>query len=179
MSAIPSDDEDFVGSRTAGLKDVVVTSILMVVVLTIMLGVIYPLLTMGVAQVLFNHQANGSLIERHGRVVGSELIGQNFTELKYFWPRLSATSPTPYNAANSGGSNLGPTNKVLIQKTVAEANLIRRVNHLPANYILPSDAVSSSASGLDPDISPAYAGLQVPRVARVRHLSVLLSSPPR
>ena len=165
------EDEEFIGPRRAGLRGLVTTSILMVVVLTIILGLIYPLAMLGIAQGLFSHQANGSLITRYGKIVGSELIGQNFTEPKYFWGRLSATSPTPYNAANSSGSNLGPTNKVLLENTLKEAALIRRANNLPANYVLPADAVSSSASGLDPDISPAYADLQVARVARVRGLS--------
>jgi len=153
---------------TAG--GLLVTSVLMVVVLTLILGLVYPLMTMGVAQLLFNHQANGSLIKKNGQVVGSDLIGQNFTKLKYFWPRLSATAPSPYNAASSGGTNYGPTNKKLLQEVVTEANLIRKVNRLPPNYLLPSDAVTSSASGLDPDISPAYANLQISRVARVRGL---------
>jgi len=154
------------------------TALLMTVVLTILTGLIYPMVMIGISQVLFNHQANGSLIEVNGKIVGSSLIGQEFgcvpgtkcpaIALTYFWDRLSASD---YNAMESGGTNLGPTNKVLVQNTVAEASLIRKVNGLPANYLLPSDAVSSSASGLDPDISPAYADLQVPRVARVRGLS--------
>jgi K+-transporting ATPase ATPase C chain len=145
----------------------------MTVVLTILLGIIYPLVTMGIAQVLFNKQANGSLLkDSKGVIVGSSLIGQNFTKPQYFWGRLSATSPTPYNAANSGGTNLGPTNKKLLQATEAQADLIRKANGLPPNYVLPSDAVSSSASGLDPNISPAYAALQVRRVAKARGLTV-------
>jgi len=169
-TAVASSDDDVVGPRHASVRGLAVTSVLMVVVLTVILGIIYPFVVMGIGQVLFNHQANGSLITRNGKVVGSSLIGQNFTELKYFWGRMSATSPTPYNAANSAGTNYGPTNKKLLENTIAEANLIRTVNDLPKNYVLPSDAVSSSASGLDPDISPAYADLQAPRVARVRGL---------
>jgi K+-transporting ATPase ATPase C chain len=144
----------------------------MTVILTAILGVIYPLIVLGSAQVLFNHQANGSLILRNGSVVGSSLIGQEFTLPKYFWSRLSATAPAPYDAAASGGTNLGPTSRLLLNRTVAEAALIRKANGLPANYVLPSDAVSASASGLDPDISPAYAEIQVRRISRVRHLSV-------
>jgi K+-transporting ATPase ATPase C chain len=167
---VQASEGDAVGPRKATIGSVAGTSVLMVVVLTFVLGIIFPFVTMGIAQVLFNHQANGSLIERNGHVIGSDLIGQDFTKLKYFWGRVSATAPTPYNAAASSGSNLGPTNKILITNTVAQANLIRRVNHLPPNYVLPADAVSSSASGLDPNISPAYAALQAPRVARIRGL---------
>jgi K+-transporting ATPase ATPase C chain len=167
---ISKQGDEAVGPRKATVRGLFGTSVLMVVVLTVILGLIYPLVTMGVAQVLFNHQANGSLITRDGKIVGSSLIGQNFTKPKYFWGRLSDTAPTPYNAAASAGSNLGPTNKILLQNTIAQANLIRKVNHLPPNYVLPSDAVSSSASGIDPDISPAYADLQAPRVAQVRNL---------
>ncbi|HEV3311822.1 MAG TPA: potassium-transporting ATPase subunit KdpC [Chloroflexota bacterium] len=142
----------------------------MVVVLTILTGVIYPLAMVGISQVLFNHQANGSLIKVNGKIVGSSLIGQEFNTPRYFWDRLSAAG-TGYNAESSGGTNYGPTNAKLLANTIAEANLIRKVNGLPPNYPLPSDAVSTSASGLDPDISPAYADLQIPRVARVRGLS--------
>lgn len=165
---------DAVGPRMASARGLVGTSILMVIVLTVMLGLIYPFVIMGIGQVVFNHQANGSLIKRNGRIVGSDLLGQEFTKTKYFWGRLSSTEPTPYNAAASSGSNLGPTNGTLLANTVAEAKLIRKINGLPKNYILPSDAVSSSASGLDPDISPAYAALQAPRVAGVRHLKLSL-----
>ena len=156
--------------KKSSIRGLLVTSVLMTVVLMVGIGIIYPFVMTGVAQVLFNHQANGSLITRNGKIVGSSLIGQSFTQNKYFWDRLSDAG-TGYNAESSAGSNLGPTNQKLVQNTVAEANLIRKVNGLPKNYLLPSDAVSSSASGLDPDISPAYADLQVPRVARVRGLS--------
>jgi K+-transporting ATPase ATPase C chain len=142
----------------------------MTVVLMIGTGIIYPLAMTGLAQVFFNHQANGSLIKVNGKVVGSNLIGQNFTKAQYFHPRLSAAGKG-YDATSSGGTNLGPTNKVLIKNTIAQANLIRKENNLPPNYPLPADAVSTSASGLDPNISPAYANLQVPRVARARGLS--------
>jgi potassium-transporting ATPase KdpC subunit len=168
-TAQPADTANPTRSSWSGL---LLTAVLMTVVLTILLGIIYPLVTMGVAQVLFNKQANGSLIKNsRGVIIGSSLIGQNFTKPQYFWGRLSATSPIPYNAANSGGSNLGPTNKKLLQATEAQAALIRKANGLPPNYVLPSDAVSSSASGLDPNISPAYAALQVHRVATARGLS--------
>jgi K+-transporting ATPase ATPase C chain len=134
-------------------------------------GIIYPLVMTGIAQVVFHDQANGSLIKNaKGQVVGSSLIGQNFTKPQYFHPRLSAAGKG-YDATSSAGTNLGPTNQVLIKNSIAQANLIRKENNLPANYPLPADAVSTSASGLDPDISPAYADLQVPRVAKARGLS--------
>jgi K+-transporting ATPase ATPase C chain len=158
------------------------TGLLMTVVLVIFTGVIYPLFMTGAAQLLFHDQANGSLIKVNGQVVGSSLIGQQFTKPQYFHPRSSATSGTlgydegldPKNLAGltlSGGTNLGPTNPALVKATVAQAAAIRKEEGLPPNYVLPADAVSSSASGLDPNISPAYADLQVPRVARVRGLS--------
>lgn len=146
------------------------TGTVMTVVLTILVGVIYPFLMSGLAQVFFNHQANGSLITVNGQVVGSSLIGQNFTKPQYFHPRLSAAG-AGYDATSSGGTNLGPTSAKLLANTIAQANLIRKENNLPADYVLPSDAVSTSASGLDPDISPAYADLQAARVARARGIS--------
>jgi K+-transporting ATPase ATPase C chain len=156
--------------RRTSIRGLLITSVLMTVVIMVGTGLIYPLAMTGLAQVFFNHQANGSLITVNGKVVGSELIGQNFTKPKYFHPRLSAAGKG-YDATASAGTNLGPTNKVLLQNTIAAANQIRKENHLPPNYPLPADAVSTSASGLDPDISPAYADLQVPRVAQVRGLS--------
>jgi K+-transporting ATPase ATPase C chain len=146
------------------------TGTIMTIVLTIIVGVIYPFFMTGVAQVLFNNQANGSLIKVNGQVVGSSLIGQSFTSDRYFNDRASAAG-AGYDATASGGTNLGPTNTHLITTTVALAEQIRKQNGLPPNYVLPADAVSSSASGLDPNISPAYADLQVPRVARARGLS--------
>lgn len=157
--------------RTPSLRGLALTAVLMTLVLTLLTGVIYPLTMMGISQRLFNHQANGSLIKVNGKIVGSSLIGQGFNTPKYFWDRLSAAG-AGYDAESSGGTNLGPTNKKLLQDTVAEANLIRKANGLPKNYVLPSDAVSTSASGLDPNISPAYAALQAHRVARVRGLSL-------
>jgi K+-transporting ATPase ATPase C chain len=134
-------------------------------------GVLYPFVMTGLSQVLFHDQANGSLIKNaQGQVVGSSLIGQNFTKAQYFHPRLSAAG-SGYDASSSGGTNLGPTSATLLKNTIAQANLIRKEDGLPANYPLPADAVSTSASGLDPNISPAYADLQVARVARVRAMS--------
>ncbi len=150
----------------------VTTAILMTLLLTVLVGLVYPLVMTGIAQVAFHDQANGSLLhDSHGQVIGSGLLGQNFSKPEYFHPRLSAAGPKGYDATSSGGTNLGPTSKVLLKNTVAQADLIRRENHLPANYVLPADAVSTSASGLDPDISPAYADLQVARVAQARGLS--------
>jgi K+-transporting ATPase ATPase C chain len=152
------------------LGQLVRTGVLMTVVLTLLVGVIYPFAMTGLSQVFFNDQANGSLIKVNGQVVGSSLIGQNFTKPRYFHPRLSAAG-TGYDASNSGGTNLGPTSATLVKNTIAQANAIRKEDGLPPNFVLPADAVSTSASGLDPNISPAYADLQVPRVARVRSLS--------
>jgi K+-transporting ATPase ATPase C chain len=147
------------------------TGIVMTIVLTIIVGVIYPFFMTGAAQVLFHDQANGSLIKgANGQIVGSSLIGQSFTKPRYFHPRASAAG-SGYDASNSAGTNLGPTSATLLKNTVALANAIRKENNLPPNYALPSDAVSTSASGLDPDISPAYAALQVSRVATARGLS--------
>jgi potassium-transporting ATPase KdpC subunit len=158
------------GGRTS-IQRLLVTSVLMVVTLAVLTGVVFPLIMMGLGQLFFNHQANGSLIKNsHGQVVGSQLIGQNFTKPQYFHPRLSAAGKG-YDATSSGGTNLGPTHNALLKNTIAQANLIRKENNLPANYQLPADAVSTSASGLDPDISQAYADLQVPRVAKARGMS--------
>lgn len=159
-------------SPNTSLRGLLLTSLLMTVVLMIGTGIIYPLVMTGIAQVAFNHQANGSLIgDAGGRIVGSSLIAQDFTRPGYFHPRASAAGKG-YDATASGGSNRGPTNKTLIKDVVARAAAIRRRNHLPATYPLPADAVTTSASGLDPDISPAYAALQVPRVAHARHMTV-------
>ncbi len=146
------------------------TGVGMTIVLTILVGVIYPFLMAGLSRVFFQGQANGSLIRVQGQVVGSSLIGQNFTKPQYFHPRPSAAG-SGYDAASSGGTNLGPTSARLLTNTLAQAMAIRKEDGLPPNYVLPADAVSTSASGLDPDISPAYADLQVPRVARMRGIS--------
>jgi K+-transporting ATPase ATPase C chain len=153
-------------------------AIVLVIALTVITGLAYPLAMTGVAGVLFPSQAQGSLIERDGKVVGSALIGQEFTSERYFHGRPSATTapdpqdstktvPAPYNAANSGGSNLGPTNKALIERVSADVEKLKEENPSAA---VPIDLVTTSGSGLDPDISPEGALFQVPRIAKARNL---------
>lgn len=142
-----------------------VTAILMTTVTTILLGLIYPLVVTGLAQVLFKDKANGQLIERNGVVIGSRLIGQSFSSPGYFRSRPSAAGANGYDAAGSAGSNYGPTNKKLIERVKAEVEKLQAEN--PGKPI-PVDLVTTSASGLDPHISLAAAEFQVPRVARER-----------
>jgi potassium-transporting ATPase KdpC subunit len=153
-------------------------AVVVLVALTVITGLIYPLAMTGIAQVLFPKQAQGSLIERNGTVVGSELIGQVFGSDKYFHGRPSATTapdandstktvPAPYNAANSGGSNLGPSNKALIDRVQGDMDKLKQEN--PSTPI-PADLVTTAASGLDPHISPEAALFQVPRIAKARNL---------
>jgi len=137
--------------------------------LTILTGLIYPLLVTGIAQLVFPRQANGSLIEVNGKLLGSNLIGQNFSDARYFWGRPSATSPMPNNAANSGGSNLGPTNPAQIDAVKARIAALKAAGPVPEGAV-PVDLVTASGSGLDPDISVAAAYYQALRVAAVRHL---------
>ncbi|WP_317615484.1 potassium-transporting ATPase subunit KdpC [Chromobacterium amazonense] len=137
--------------------------------LSLLTGLAYPLATTGIAQAVFPAQANGSLIEKNGKVVGSRLIGQNFSGEQYFWGRPSATSPMPYNAGSSGGSNLGPTNKAQLDAVKGNVDNIRKA-HPTQTGPVPVDLVTASASGLDPEISVASAYYQVDRVAAARKL---------
>ena len=143
---------------------------IMLLALTVLTGVAYPLLVTGIAQGLFAKQANGSLIERDGKPVGSALIGQPFSDPKYFWSRPSATGPTPYNAAASSGSNQGPLNPALEEAVKARIAALQAADPSQAAPI-PVDLVTTSGSGLDPHISPAAAAWQAPRIACLRGLS--------
>lgn len=146
------------------------TALIFLVMFTVITGIIYPLFVTGIAQAFFHRQANGSLIVENGTSVGSELIGQPFSDPKYFWGRLSATASFPYNAAASSGSNYGPSNPALIDAVQARIDALKTVD--PANNApIPVDLVTSSGSGLDPHISVAAASYQVARVARYRGFS--------
>lgn len=146
-------------------------SVVMLLLMTVLLGIGYPLVITGAAQLLFPHQANGSLIEKNGKPIGSELIGQYFDDPRYFWGRPSATSPQPDNGTGSSGSNQGPTNPALRDAVQQRIETLHKAD--PGNTApVPVDLVTASGSGLDPQISPAATQYQIARVARVRHLSV-------
>jgi K+-transporting ATPase ATPase C chain len=151
------------------LPQVVRPAVIFMVVMTVLTGVLYPLVITGIAQVVFPHQANGSLIEEGDKVVGSKLIGQPFDDPKYFWSRPSATGPMPYNAAASSGSNLGPIEPNLTGAFKSRAEALRQAD--PGNEKpIPVDLITASSSGLDPHISPAAAEYQVSRIAKARGL---------
>lgn len=145
-------------------------AIVLLLAMTVLTGILYPLLVTGVARAAFSHQADGSLIVENGVVRGSELIGQPFDDAKYFWGRPSATSPMPYNATASSGSNLGPTNPALADAVRARVDALRA--QPGGDRAIPVDLVTSSGSGLDPHISPAAARFQIARVAEARKLDV-------
>lgn len=145
------------------------TAVIFLGALTLVTGVIYPLVITVIAQTLFPTQARGSLIVKDGKTVGSELIGQSFSRPEYFWSRLSATSPVPYNAAASSGSNFGPLHADITKNARDRIDSLKQAS--PAITVVPGDLVTSSSSGLDPHISPAAADVQVPRVAAARKIS--------
>ncbi|MFZ2973465.1 MAG: potassium-transporting ATPase subunit KdpC [Ferribacterium limneticum] len=151
------------------MKTLLRPAVTLFVLLTAVTGVVYPLAVTGIAKAAFPEAANGSLIVKDGKAVGSRLIGQNFSDPKYFWGRPSATGPMPYNASASGGSNQGPLNPALVDAVKGRIDALKAVD--PDNQLpIPADLVNASASGLDPHISPAAADYQIERVARVRKL---------
>jgi len=151
------------------MRQIVRPALSLFIALSVLTGLIYPLLMTGIAQAVFPQQAGGSLVERDGKPVGSRLIGQNFSDPKYFWGRLSATSPMPNNGAGSGGSNLAATNPALVDQAKGRIDALRAAD--PAwTAAIPADLATASGSGLDPDIRPASALMQAARVARARGL---------
>lgn len=146
------------------------TAFILLLLFTIITGIIYPALVTGLAQLLFPVQANGSLIKQNNMIMGSKLIGQSFTDIKYFWGRPSATTPYSYNASSSRGSNLGPTNPDLYSAVKQRIAILHQADP-QNNELIPVDLVTASASGLDPDISPLAAYYQVHRIAKARGLS--------
>jgi K+-transporting ATPase ATPase C chain len=152
------------------MKDLLRASLVLLALLTALTGVVYPLAVTGIARLAFDAQRSGSLVRDGDRVVGSSLVGQPFSDPRYFWSRPSATAPVPYNAAASGGSNLGPSNPILHDAVRARIAALRRAGADDAAAV-PVDLVTASGSGLDPHVSPAAALYQVPRVARARGLA--------
>jgi potassium-transporting ATPase KdpC subunit len=158
-------------TRAAAALQILRPAVLVTLLLVVACGVVYPLVTTAVAQLFFRDQANGSLIrDANGQVIGSALIAQSFTRQEYFHPRPSAAGTDGYDAASSGASNLGPTNPTLLVQVNDLAAAYRQENGMADNAPVPPDAITSSASGLDPDISPANAALQIRRVAAARGL---------
>ncbi len=153
------------------MRKILFPSIVAFAFFTILCGFVYPAAVTVVAQILYPRQAQGSLIERDGKVVGSELIGQNYTAAKYFWGRLSATGPVPYNAAASSGSNMGAANSALLDAVKGRIDALKQADP-ENNKPIPVDLVTASASGLDPHISPAAAAYQAERVAKARQLDI-------
>ncbi|MBA2487183.1 MAG: potassium-transporting ATPase subunit KdpC [Nitrospira sp.] len=155
------------------MKEQIKPALMTFLILTVVTGLVYPAIVTGLAQLLFPHQANGSLIYKDGKPIGSMLIGQPFDDPKYFWGRPSATAPFPYNAAASSGSNLGPTNPALMEAVKTRVAALKSAD--PGNDVpVPVDLVTASGSGLDPHISPAAAEYQVGRVARARRMDEVL-----
>jgi potassium-transporting ATPase KdpC subunit len=153
------------------MKTLIRPVLVLFALLTVIVGVVYPLVVTAIGHAVFPGQANGSLIEQNGKVAGSAIIGQQFDAPYYFWGRLSATTPMPYNAQNSGGSNLGPTNPALVDEIKGRIDALKAAG-TDMSQPVPVDLVTSSASGLDPEISPAAAAYQVARVAKARGLTV-------
>lgn len=146
------------------------TAFILLILFTILTGIFYPLLVTGLAQVLFPWRANGSLIKQNNKIIGSVLIGQSFSDPKYFWGRPSATTPFPYNATSSSGSNMGPSNPDFLAAVKTRITNLQQSDPQNKNLI-PVDLVATSASGLDPEISPLAAFYQIPRIAKARGIS--------
>lgn len=152
------------------MREQIRSAILMFVILSLLTGIFYPVFITGVAYIFFPHQATGSMLYQNNKLLGSALIGQEFTDPKYFWGRISETSPVAYNSSSSSGSNLGPSNPALIERVKARIRTLKEFDPNNTNPV-PIDLVTSSASGLDPHISIAGAYYQIPRVARMRGLT--------
>ncbi|SOE98169.1 K+-transporting ATPase ATPase C chain [Burkholderia sp. OK233] len=153
------------------MKTLIRPVLVLFILMTVITGVIYPIVVTAIGHAAFERQANGSLLERDGKAAGSALIGQQFDAPYYFWGRLSATTPQPYNAQNSGGSNLGPTNPALADEIKGRLDALKAAGN-DMSQPVPVDLVTSSGSGLDPEISPAAAAYQAARVAKARGLPV-------
>ena len=150
------------------LKQIRIAFVLLVI-LTLLTGLIYPLLVTGIAQLIFPWQANGSLIKYKGKIIGSSLIGQSFSDSRYFWGRPSATTPFPYNAANSSGSNMGPSNADFLTQVKDRVHHFKTTH--PDIHLVPVDLVTASGSGVDPEVSPLAAYAQIQRIAKARNMS--------